>query len=48
MNYKTGSGMMRGWVMFWNMGLTWLLAAILIGISVFALTEVIASMRDER
>jgi len=48
MNDALGSGMIRGWVMLLNMGLTGLLAAILIGVSVFALVELIASVRDGR
>ena len=38
----SSAGMLRGWVMLWNVGLTGLLAAIVLGLGVAALIHVVA------
>jgi hypothetical protein len=41
------AGMLRGWIMLWDLGMIWLLAAVVVGIGVIALIEVIAAIRAE-
>jgi hypothetical protein len=43
-----GDGMLRGWVMLGNMGLTALLAAVVLGVCALALVEVAAAIRGRR
>jgi hypothetical protein len=47
MNDAMGTAMLRGWVMLWNMGLTALLAAIMLFLGAVALTEVVTSVRRD-
>jgi tetrahydromethanopterin S-methyltransferase subunit E len=47
MNDAMGAGMLRAWVMLWNMGLTALLAAVALGLGVVAFMHVVASIRDD-
>ena len=47
MNDAMGTGMLRGWVMLWNMGLTALLAAIVLVSGAVAVTEVVTSIRRD-
>jgi hypothetical protein len=42
-----GAGMLRGWVMLWNMGLIALLAAIVLVLGAVALAEVVTSIRRD-
>jgi hypothetical protein len=46
MNDAIGAGMLRGWVMLWSMGLTALLAAVVL-VGALALVEVAASIRRD-
>jgi len=48
MNDGVGAGMVRGWVMLWNLELAWLLAVVVIGVSILAFLELITSLQDER
>lgn len=41
-------GMLRGWVMLWNMELTWLLAATVLAAAAGALVEIVAAIRERR
>jgi len=40
-----GAGMLRGWIMLWNMELTWLLAGTAIAVTVGAAVEGVAALR---
>ncbi len=48
MDYSMGAGMLRGWVMLWNMELTWLLAGTVLAASAGALVEIVAAIRGRR
>ena len=43
-----GSGMLRGWVMLWNMELTWLLTGTVLATGAGALAEIVAAIRRRR
>ena len=47
MNDAMGAGMLRGWVMLWNIELTALLAAIVLVFGAVALVEVVTSIRKD-
>jgi len=47
MNDAMGAGMLRGWVMLWNIELTALLAAIVLVLGAVALVDVVASIRKD-
>ena len=47
MNDPMGAGMLRAWVMLWQMGLIGLLAAVALGLGVVAFMHVVASIRDD-
>ena len=42
------AGIPQGWMITWNLGLSGLLAATLIGVGLIALIEVIAAIRRDR
>jgi len=46
MNDAMGAGMLRCWVMLWNIELTALLAAIVLALGAVALVEVVTSIRN--
>jgi tetrahydromethanopterin S-methyltransferase subunit E len=47
MNDAMGAGVLRAWVMLWQMGLTGLLAAVALGLGVVAIMHVVASICDD-
>ena len=47
MNDAMGAGMLRAWVMLWNIGLTGLLTTVALGLGVVAFMHVVASIRDD-
>lgn len=48
MHDAMGAGMLRGWVMLWNLQLTWLLAATAASIALGVAVEGIAAFRRRR
>ena len=44
----TGAGVLRGWIMLWNMELTWLLAGTVLAVAGAALLETVAAIRRRR
>jgi len=45
MNGSMGAGMLRGWIMLWNMELTWLLAGTAIAVTLGVAVESVGALR---